>query len=76
MFLEEESIGLLTQLGFNITQAKLYLALSKLGEADARTLSKEANVPRPEVYRTLDELQKKGLVEKESPHHTGLKPPP
>jgi sugar-specific transcriptional regulator TrmB len=65
VFLEKESSGFLTQLGFTITQAKLYLALLKLEEADARTLSKEANVPRPEVYRILNELQEKGLVEKE-----------
>jgi sugar-specific transcriptional regulator TrmB len=64
VFLEEESISLLTQLGFNIAQAKVYLALSKLEEANARTLSKETNVPRPEVYRTLGELQEKGFVEK------------
>jgi sugar-specific transcriptional regulator TrmB len=63
--LEEESIGFLTQLGFTKTQATLYLALLKLEEADVRTLSKKVYFPRSEVYRTLLELQKKGLVEKE-----------
>jgi sugar-specific transcriptional regulator TrmB len=64
LFKEEES-QLLTQIGFTRTQAKIYLTLLKLDEADARTLSKDTNVPGPEVYRTLRELQKKGLVEKE-----------
>jgi sugar-specific transcriptional regulator TrmB len=65
VFPEEESVEFLTQIGFTITQAKLYLTLLKLDEADAGTLSKKANIPRPEVYRTLSELQKKGFVEKE-----------
>jgi sugar-specific transcriptional regulator TrmB len=61
----EEENQLLTQIGFTETQAKIYLTLLKLGEANGRILCKNANVPRPVVYRTLDELQKKGLVEKE-----------
>jgi sugar-specific transcriptional regulator TrmB len=63
--LKLEDIQLLTQIGLTNTQAKLYMALLKLEEADGRTLSKKANVPRQEVYRTLRELQEKGLVEKE-----------
>jgi sugar-specific transcriptional regulator TrmB len=62
---EEEEAYLLTKLGFTQTQLKLYLTLLKMEKADARTLSKHASMPRPVVYRTLDELQKKGLVEKE-----------
>jgi sugar-specific transcriptional regulator TrmB len=67
---EEEDTQLLTQIGLTKTQAKLYLALLKLEEADGKTLSKKANVPRQEVYRTLGELQERGLVEKviTSPH--------
>jgi sugar-specific transcriptional regulator TrmB len=65
VFPEEESIGLLVQLGFTITQAKLYIALLKLDNADVRTISKQINLPRSEVYRTLNELQRKGLAEKE-----------
>jgi sugar-specific transcriptional regulator TrmB len=65
MLLEEQEIELLAQIGFSRTQAKLYLTLLKMEEADGRALSKNSNIPRPVVYRTLDELQKKGLVEKE-----------
>jgi sugar-specific transcriptional regulator TrmB len=65
MFVEEEDLHILTQIGFTKNQAKLYLALLKLGRTDGRTLAKNANSPRTVVYRTLDELQKMGLVEKE-----------
>jgi sugar-specific transcriptional regulator TrmB len=61
----EEDIRLLNEVGFTRSQARVYLALLKIGETDARTLFKKANITRPEVYRALDELQKKGLVEKE-----------
>lgn len=62
---EEEEANLLARLGFTQTQAKLYLILLKMKKADGGTLSKHASMPRPVVYRTLYELQKKGLVEKE-----------
>ena len=31
----------------------------------ARTLSRAASLPRPQIYRTLNELQKKGVIESE-----------
>jgi sugar-specific transcriptional regulator TrmB len=64
MFIEEEEIHLLEDIGFTKTQAKLYMTLLRLQEADGRTISAKAKIPRQEVYRTLDELEKKGLVEK------------
>ena len=76
MFVEWEQIQLLIELGFTKNQAKLYLALLKVEEADGRTLSEKANVPRPEVYRTLGELEKKGLVEKEITTPYKFKPIP
>jgi sugar-specific transcriptional regulator TrmB len=65
MLSENEEIQLLTQIGFTANQAKIYLSLLKRGEMDGKSISKSAKVPRPEVYRTIDELQKKGLVERE-----------
>jgi sugar-specific transcriptional regulator TrmB len=65
VFIEEDEIHFLIGIGFTKTQAKLYLTLLKLEETDAKTLSEKTNVARPEIYRTLNELQKKGLVEKE-----------
>ena len=65
MFFKEEEALILTKLGFTQTQTKLYLTLLKMGKSDGRTLAEQAKVPRSIVYRALDELQKKGLVEKE-----------
>jgi len=65
MVFESEGLQLLTQIGLTKTQSKLYLALLKFGQVDGKTLAKNSESPRPVVYRTLDELQEMGLVEKE-----------
>jgi len=65
MFEADGDIQLLTDIGFTKTQAKLYLTLLKLGLTSGNTLYKNTNVPRTIIYRTLNELQRKGLVEKE-----------
>ena len=77
MFLNEEGIQLLTRIGITKTQAKIYLTLLKNGNLRARELAKKSNCPSPLVYRTLDELQKIGLVEKEinTPHRFIATPP-
>lgn len=62
---EKENCDFLTQLGFTNTQTKIYLTLLKMGGASAKTLSKNANVPTAIIYRTVDELQRMGVVEKE-----------
>lgn len=64
MLLEDEDIRSLTQIGFTEAQAKLYLALLSIGKTDVKNLAKQANVPRQAAYRTLGELQEKGLVER------------
>jgi len=76
VFLKEEEVFILTKLGFTQTQTKLYLTLLKIGNANGRTLAEQAKVPRSIVYRVLDELQKKGLVEKEisQPYTFGATP--
>jgi sugar-specific transcriptional regulator TrmB len=63
--LENDGAQLLFELGFTKTQANLYLTLLKFGKSDAKTLATLSNVHRTEVYRALEELQKKGLVDKE-----------
>jgi HTH-type transcriptional regulator, sugar sensing transcriptional regulator len=77
LLLKEEGIQLLTKIGLTKTQAKIYLTLLKNGNARARALAELANSPRPLVYRTLDELQKMGLVEKEisTPYKYSAVPP-
>jgi len=65
LLIDGEDIRLLIEIGFTKTQAKVYLTLLKFGETDAKTLSKKTDIPTPEVYRTINELQKRSLVEKE-----------
>jgi sugar-specific transcriptional regulator TrmB len=61
----KEDLKLLIELGFAKNQAILYLTLLTNGRTDARTLSVLTSLHRTEVYRSLGELEKKGLVDKE-----------
>lgn len=65
MLLNEEESKFLAEIGLTKTQATVYWNLLKLGEAHGKTLTENTKIPRTEVYRMLDELQSKGLVEKE-----------
>jgi len=62
---KNDGIRYLIELGLSRIQANLYLNLIKYGETDAHILASCASLPRTEVYRTLDELQEKGLVDRE-----------
>ena len=64
MTVEQSDVIALMEIGFTKTQAKLYLTLLKLGITDTPSLSKKTGVPSQVTYRTLGELQQKGLVEK------------
>lgn len=64
MQIQEDNIDLLTEIGFTKTQAKLYLALIRIGKTNIKSLSKHVDTPRQEIYRALSELQEKGFVER------------
>jgi sugar-specific transcriptional regulator TrmB len=66
----------LTDLGLTILEARVYLALAKVGKTTIATISKTSKVARPDVYRTLSKLQEKGLVEKIIAMPTKFKPIP
>lgn len=59
-----KDVEVLTDLGLTLCQAKVYLALCRFGMLDAKTVSKYASVPRPDVYRITSELIHLGLIEK------------
>lgn len=63
-FFDEKDIQTLIKLGLNFSQAKIYLTLLSLREADAKTISKTAKIDSSEVYRVLESLHKRGLIEK------------
>jgi sugar-specific transcriptional regulator TrmB len=62
--LEEYHLETLIQLGLTQNQSRLYLSLLSLGKAIGKTLSRETGFARQEVYRILEELHDRGLVEK------------
>lgn len=54
----------LQKLGLNRNEAKIYLATLELGQSSVQNLANKTSMSRPTVYRTLESLQKKELIEK------------
>jgi sugar-specific transcriptional regulator TrmB len=61
---QDEHVQTLMRFGLTFLQAKSYLALAKLGKADAKTIAKASSVARQDIYRIMPTLQKLGLAEK------------
>ncbi len=62
--LTDENIRTLVGLGLSSTQAKISLALARIGPSTVSEISDASAVARPDTYRALVELEKKGLIEK------------
>ncbi|MCW4019214.1 MAG: hypothetical protein NWF00_11150 [Candidatus Bathyarchaeota archaeon] len=62
--LEDEKIQVLVGLGLTTLQARAYLALSSLGVAQTKAVSKISHIARQDLYRIMASLQKQCLVEK------------
>ena len=60
----------LVRLGLKEYEAKIYVALVGLGEANARRIHEESGVPRPRVYDILEGLAARGFIDvrEGSPH--------
>ena len=54
----------LQNLGLTDKEAKVYIALLRLGSASAYAIAEESGLKRPTTYIILDELRKKGLANK------------
>ena len=61
----QDEIQILSRFGLTFNEARVFLALTLLGSANVKEISKFSNVAREAVYRVLPRLQKFGLVEKE-----------
>ncbi|MGD6852941.1 MAG: TrmB family transcriptional regulator [Candidatus Bathyarchaeia archaeon] len=59
-----EDFSVFVQLGLTEQQARVYLAISRLGQATIKTTAVAAQTARAEVYRVMPELQKLGLIKK------------
>jgi sugar-specific transcriptional regulator TrmB len=61
---DDRYIQALTKLGLTLLQTTIYITLIHTGKAGIMKISKISKIARPEVYRVLPSLEKKGLVEK------------
>ena len=61
----EDEIQILESFGLTLNEARVFLALTLLGTANVKEISKSSNVAREAIYRVLPRLHKLGLVEKE-----------
>jgi sugar-specific transcriptional regulator TrmB len=64
MLPQKNIIQTLMQLGLTILEAKIYLTLSRYESLATKELSELAKTSRPDTYRILDRLQKRGLIGK------------
>jgi sugar-specific transcriptional regulator TrmB len=60
----DEAVQTLINLGLTFLQTKVYITLIKSGASTGRTTARKAQVASQDVYRILNELQEKGLIEK------------
>ncbi len=71
---DKEDVQTLVKLGLNVSQTKIYLALVSLGTANAKKISQTAKIDNAEVYRQLEKLCEKALIEKILKNPTEYKP--
>jgi sugar-specific transcriptional regulator TrmB len=73
---DEDAIQGLKQLGLTTYEARVFLALQKLGSGTASEISETADVPRSQVYGAAEELEGDGLVETQQSTPTVYRPVP
>jgi sugar-specific transcriptional regulator TrmB len=59
----DQAVENLVQLGLKEYEAKIYVALVGLGEANVRSIHEVSGVPRPRVYDVLNALGARGFIE-------------
>ncbi len=72
----DEHISTLIELGLSPSQAKIYITLAKSNILNAHSIHTLSGIPRPDVYRILEELEQTGLVEKIISHPETFHPIP
>jgi sugar-specific transcriptional regulator TrmB len=73
---DEDAIQGLKRLGLTTYEARVFLALQKLGSGAASEVSEVADVPRSQVYGAAEGLEKHGLVETQQSTPTVYRPVP
>jgi sugar-specific transcriptional regulator TrmB len=73
---EDEAVDALTRLGLRMYEARVFIALQKLGTGSASDVAEVADVPRSQVYGAAEGLQDRGLLEVEESRPTVYRPVP
>ncbi|EMA36817.1 TrmB family transcriptional regulator [Halobiforma nitratireducens] len=60
---ENEAVDAFERLGLTSYEAKVFIALHRLGSGTARDVARIADVPRSQVYSVAESLEDRGLVE-------------
>jgi len=60
---EADAVEALGRLGLSTYEARVFIALQKLGDGTASEIAEVADVPRSQVYGAADALEERGLVE-------------
>ena len=60
---ESQAVDALERLGLSKYEARVFIALQKLGQGTARDVSQISDVPRSQVYGTAENLEARGLIE-------------
>ena len=73
---DEHAIEGLKRLGLTTYEARVFLALQKLGQGAASDISNVADVPRSQVYGAAEGLEERGLIETQQSTPTVYRPVP
>jgi len=73
---DDDAIEGLKRLGLTTYEARVFLALQKLGSGAASEISDVADVPRSQVYGAADGLEERGLIEIQQSKPTVYRPVP
>ncbi|GAA0281349.1 TrmB family transcriptional regulator [Halobacterium noricense] len=71
---DEDAVGALKRLGLSTYEARVFVALQKLGTGSASEVADIAEVPRSQVYGAAEDLEGRGLVDVEQSNPTRYRP--
>jgi sugar-specific transcriptional regulator TrmB len=60
--MQEDLVGKMTDFGFTINQAKVYLSIVQAGKTGVGRISKNTQLHRQDIYKLLPKLEKMGLI--------------
>lgn len=60
---EDDAVDALCRLGLSTYEARVFIALQKLGDGTASDIADVVDVPRSQVYGAADALEDRGLIE-------------